>query len=139
MFLFDVIVCVTICREFVNICHAALDLNAQLIGVDQLVYHKSLKDNFRQIVLRLAELFGETVSASVCLSVRLSVVELSDCSLFVYGLHVACNVVDTSLWQTSAVCLLQLLSDEQLGIQPDRQSLSNVSLDGSSSSRFSSA
>ena len=60
----DVIVCVTVCREFVNICHAALDLNAQLIGVDQLVYHKSLKDNFRQIVLRLAEMFGETVSAS---------------------------------------------------------------------------
>ena len=126
----DVIVCVTVCREFVNICHAALDLNAQLIGVDQLVYHKSLKDNFRQIVLRLAEMFGETVSAPVYCEVSFA------CSYF--ELHVASSEADT-LCQTSVVCLLQLLSDEQLGIQPDRQSLSNVSLDGSSSSRFSSA
>ena len=76
----------------------------------------------RQIVLRLAEMFGETVSAPVYCAMS------GDVSVAYSFSPVADDC-----------CLLQLLSDEQLGIQPDRQSLSNVSLDGSSSSRFSSA
>ena len=50
------------CRDFINVCNDALDLNAKLITTEQKEYHESLKSGFTDIVNRLSKMFGETVS-----------------------------------------------------------------------------
>ncbi len=46
-----------------SVCKKALDLNGRLIDSDQLEYQESLRLNFREMVERLAEIFGESVSS----------------------------------------------------------------------------
>ena len=49
-------------RDFVAVCGLALDLNARLIGADQLEYQEALRINFQEMAGRLSTLFGEQVS-----------------------------------------------------------------------------
>ena len=48
-------------RDFVAVCGLALDLNARLIGADQLEYQEALRINFQEMAGRLSTLFGEQV------------------------------------------------------------------------------
>lgn len=57
--------------EFVHACKDALGLNAKLISTDQKEYHESLKNGFGDIVERLSNLLGETVSTFLNISLRI--------------------------------------------------------------------
>jgi len=49
------------CRQFVNACSMALDINERLIKEDQYEYHEGLKANFKSMVKELSEIIHEPV------------------------------------------------------------------------------
>ncbi len=55
------------CREFVNACSIALDINERLIKEDQYEYHEGLKTNFKSMVKELSDIIHE----QVCLNAHL--------------------------------------------------------------------
>lgn len=48
-------------RTFVSVCYQALQVNARVITTDQIEYHNSLKDNFKQMCSVLSELMEEQI------------------------------------------------------------------------------
>ena len=48
-------------REFIAVCSSALDLNGRLIEGDQLEYQENMRQNFRDMVTRLADILEEQV------------------------------------------------------------------------------
>lgn len=46
-------------REFLTICHAALQLNTKLISSDQVSYHEALETNYYKLSDSLATVLGQ--------------------------------------------------------------------------------
>ncbi|CAG9099891.1 unnamed protein product [Plutella xylostella] len=46
-------------KEFLTVCHAALQQNAKLISSDQVSYHEALEDNYYKLSNSLSEILGE--------------------------------------------------------------------------------
>lgn len=47
-------------RDFIGVCHTALQLNARMISSDQKEYHNALKDNYQRLCQALGELLDES-------------------------------------------------------------------------------
>lgn len=48
-------------RDFVRICHIALQINGRCIAMDQRNYHNALQENFEKLCNALSELLEENV------------------------------------------------------------------------------
>lgn len=46
-------------REFLTVCHAALQLNAKLISSDQVTYHEALEANYLKLSDSLSDILGQ--------------------------------------------------------------------------------
>lgn len=49
------------CREFVRVCYAALQLNSQLVRSDQAEYQVALRENFHKLVQDLSTMLSESL------------------------------------------------------------------------------
>lgn len=47
-------------RDFIGVCHTALQLNARMISSDQKEYHNALKENYQKLCQDLGELLDES-------------------------------------------------------------------------------
>lgn len=60
MLLINTALCSAFNRDFVRICLAALRVNGRVISNDQVEYHCSLEENFRNMRVALSDLMGES-------------------------------------------------------------------------------
>lgn len=47
-------------RDFIGVCHTALQLNARMISSDQKEYHNALKENYQKLCQDLGEMLDES-------------------------------------------------------------------------------